>query len=83
MFLEDTIIIEGTQLNVIYDPSHLIKAIRNNFLTKNIKYDGKISKWQDIVDVYKTDNNHTHSKLLHKLNDEHVIPEKVKNMKVR
>lgn len=79
---DDTILIGQSRLNIIYDPSHLIKGIRNNFLTKDMKYNGKISKWQDIVDVYLTDCKHTESRLLHKLNDEHVIPEKVKKMKV-
>lgn len=46
-------------------------------------YNGKISKWNDIVDVYKTDYNHTEARLLHKLNDQHVIPDKIKKMKVK
>lgn len=84
MFLvsDDVIAIDGHTLSVIYDPPHLIKGLRNNFLTKHIKYNNKISKWSDIVDVYKTDCQHTEMRLLHKLNDEHVIPEKIKKMKV-
>ncbi|XP_041968497.1 uncharacterized protein LOC121740625 isoform X2 [Aricia agestis] len=80
---DQSVIIGCSKLSVIYDPSHLIKGIRNNFLTKDIKWKGKISKWQDIVDVYKTDCSHTQSRILHKLNDEHVIPAKVKKMKVK
>lgn len=76
------IAINGHLLSVIYDPPHLIKGLRNNFLTKNVKYEGKISKWDDIVNVYKTDCNHAQMRLLPKLNDEHVIPEKIKKMKV-
>lgn len=34
------------------------------------------------MDVYTTDCNHAKVRLLHKLNDEHVIPEKIKKMKV-
>lgn len=37
---------------------------------------------QDIVDVYETNCHHTEARLLHKLNDQHVIPEKIKKMKV-
>lgn len=70
-------------LHIIYDPPHLIKGLRNNFLNKDIIENGKISKWRDIVDVYETDCNHTEARLLHKLNDQHVIPEKIKKMKVR
>lgn len=72
----------GHSLNIIYDPPHLIKGLRNNFITKNITYRNNISKWSDIVDVYTTDCNHAQMRLLHKLNDEHVIPEKIKKMKV-
>lgn len=74
--------INGQKLSIIHDPPHLIKGLRNNFLTKNISFNGVISKWNDIVDVYKTDCNHAQSRLLHKLTDEHVIPEKIKKMKV-
>lgn len=82
MLSDDVITINGHSLSVIYDPPHLIKGLRNNFLTKNIKFGGKISKWSDIVDVYKTDCNHAQMRLMHKLTDEHVIPEKIKKMKV-
>lgn len=82
-FVSDgTVTIGGVNLNVIYDPSHLIKGLRNNFLTKNIVLDGKIAKWQDIVDVYETDCQHTEARLLYKLNDQCVIPDKIKKMKV-
>lgn len=80
--LDGVIRIGGHSLSIIYDPPHLIKGLRNNFLSKDIKYENKISKWSDIVDVYKTDCNHAQSRLLHKLNDEHVLPEKIKKMKV-
>ncbi|CAG9782443.1 unnamed protein product [Diatraea saccharalis] len=80
---DDTIIIENQKISILYDPPHLIKGIRNNFLNKNIKYNGKISKWDDIVDVYNTDCKHAEMRMLHKLNDEHVIPQKIKKMKVK
>lgn len=83
LFFSDPIItLSGRDLVVIYDPPHLIKGIRNNFLTKNIESDGKISKWSDIVDVYRTDCNHAQARLLHKLNDHHVLPDSINKMKV-
>lgn len=82
MFSDDVIVINGHTLSVIYDPPHLLKGLRNNFLNKDIKMLGKISKWSDIVEVYNTDCSHAQMRLLHKLNDEHVIPEKIKKMKV-
>ncbi|XP_063629155.1 uncharacterized protein LOC134800600 [Cydia splendana] len=45
--------------------------------------EGKVSKWQDLVDVYRTDCGHAQARLLHKLNDEHILPEKIKKMKVK
>ncbi|KAJ0169434.1 hypothetical protein K1T71_015021 [Dendrolimus kikuchii] len=81
-FINDTIKIQAHNMNVIFDPPHLMKGLRNNFLTKDIILDGKISKWRDIIDVYLTDCKQTEIRLLHKLNDEHVIPEKNKKMKV-
>lgn len=81
-FPDDTIHLNGQCLSVVYDPPHLIKGVRNNFLTKNITMDGKTSKWQDLVDVYRTDCRHAQARLLHKLNDEHILPEKIKKMKV-
>ncbi|XP_037297650.1 uncharacterized protein LOC115444160 [Manduca sexta] len=81
--IDNVISLKGHAISIIYDPPHLIKGLRNNFLTKNIKYENKISKWDDIIDIYKTDCNHAQMRLLHKLNDEHVIPEKIKKMKVK
>ncbi|CAH2035705.1 unnamed protein product, partial [Iphiclides podalirius] len=81
--IDDIIMINGHSLSIIHDPPHLIKGLRNNFMMKDIKLENKISKWNDIVDVYKTDCSHAQMRLLHKLNDEHVIPEKIKKMKVK
>ncbi|XP_063361838.1 uncharacterized protein LOC134650837 [Cydia amplana] len=80
---DDVITLKGHDINVIYDPPHLIKGIRNNFLTKNMKFEGSVCKWSDIVDVYQTDCEHAESRLLHKLNDTHVIPDKINKMKVK
>lgn len=75
------ICLEGQKLSIIYDPPHLIKG-RNNFINKHVVYEGEVAKWQDLVDVYKADCRHTESRILHKLNDEHIIPERIKKMKV-
>ncbi|CAK1590721.1 unnamed protein product, partial [Parnassius mnemosyne] len=81
---DEAIEISGHKLNIVFDPPHLIKGIRNNFLTKNIKFGDEISKWSDIVDVYKMDcNTIGDTKLLPKLNDEHVMLGKIKKMKVK
>ncbi|CAH2098446.1 unnamed protein product [Euphydryas editha] len=81
--VDGTIHLSGNVLSVFYDPPHLIKGMRNNFLSKNVIFEGKIAKWQDIVDVYNMDCRHGESRLMHKLTDEHVIPSKIKKMKVK
>lgn len=45
-------------------------------------FEGKRVTWNDIVDVYNADCKHGESRILHKLTDQHVIPEKIKKMKV-
>lgn len=82
MISDDVIAINGHTLSVIYDPPHLLKGLRNNFLVKNIKFNGTLAKWSDLVEIYKADCNHGQMRLMHKLNDEHIIPEKIKKMKV-
>ncbi|XP_026331121.1 uncharacterized protein LOC113238510, partial [Hyposmocoma kahamanoa] len=78
---DNTINFSGNTLSVFYDPPHLIKGIRNNWLTKDMVFEGKTAKWQDIVDVYNADSKHGESRILHKLTDQHVIREKIKKMK--
>lgn len=75
--------ISGVSLNIIFDPPHLIKGIRNNLLSKDMVFKGKVAKWSDIVEVYKNDCKVGDIRMLHKLTDEHVIPEKIKKMKVK
>lgn len=80
---DNQVILGGRVLNVVYDPPHLIKGIRNNFLTKYMLFCGRIARWQDIVDAYKTDCEVGEIRMVRKLTDEHVIPEKIKKMKVK
>lgn len=78
-----------------YDPSHLIKVVRNNFETKNLAHfiakrwqtgDGEnfgslqIAAWNDLQELYELDRRSTQRRLP-KLTDEHLKPEKFK-MKV-
>lgn len=71
----------------IYDPPHLLKGIRNNLLNKNLIFnvDGepKEASWKDIVALYELDSKISDVKMLPRLTSEHVIPEKIKKMKVK
>ena len=82
-FPDNKININGHKLNIIYDPPHLIKGMRNNFLNKDMVFCGKVAKWSDIVEVYKADCELGEIRMLPKLTDEHVIPNKIKKMKVK
>lgn len=72
----------GQQLSVVFDPPHLLKGIRNNFLTKDMIFKSKIASWQDIITVYNNNCQLEHTNLNKKLTENHVIPHKIKKMKV-
>lgn len=78
---------EKLKLVHIYDVPHLIKCIRNNLMTKNLIFsvDGteKCAKWSHIKELYKVDSEIPDCKMLPRLTDQHVIPEKVLKMKVK
>ncbi|XP_037049980.1 uncharacterized protein LOC119084205 isoform X2 [Bradysia coprophila] len=87
--------VNGHRIIHTYDPSHLIKVIRNNFEVKNVAhfiserwqpgcadYAGsiQIAAWDDINQLYRMDIRAVRS-VLPKLTDEHLKPNKLK-MKV-
>lgn len=74
----------------IYDPPHLLKGIRNNFISKNVEFgqEGlkKVAKWDHIRYIYEADNAPNMIQGLQALphiTDEHVYPHKLKKMKVK
>lgn len=75
--------ISGYDLSVFFDPPHLLKGVRNNFLNKDLIWeDGKIATWKDIQFIYDLDNTLGHTRTLPKLTAYHIDPAKVKKMKV-
>lgn len=65
-----------------------MKCIRNNLLKKHCEYiseDGnkKIAKWSHVIQTYRIDKSRGADGFLEKIKDSHVIPEKIKKMKVR
>lgn len=87
--------VNGHTIIHTYDPSHLIKVVRNNFEVKNVAhfiterwrpgfedYDGslQIAAWSDINELYRMDLRSVR-RMLPKLTDEHLKPNKLK-MKV-
>lgn len=84
---QDIIIINGQKIIPLYDPPHLLKCIRNNLLRKNLQFklqDGKtrIAKWSHVEDAYEIDCSNGHLRAMRKLTDYHIIPNKIKKMKV-
>lgn len=70
----------------LYDPPHLLKGIRNNLLTKNVKFhieDERLASWSDIIRLYQLDSDIQDVKMLPRLTKEHVIPGEIRKMKVR
>ncbi|XP_052745477.1 uncharacterized protein LOC128199528 isoform X2 [Bicyclus anynana] len=79
---DGTINIAGQNLSVFFDPPHLLKGIRNNFLNKNIIWKGKKATWKDIEFIFDVDSKLGHTRALPKLTEHHVNPDKIKKMKV-
>lgn len=71
----------------IFDPPHLMKGVRNNLLTKNLKYTYKnkecTAKWQHIADLYQRNPNYSGYRLVPKLTAHHVLPNLIPKMRVK
>lgn len=78
-----------TKLIPIFDVPHLIKGMRNNLLTKDLKYfdfeeeSEKIVKWDYYKLTYEADKSYGELKCLLKITDEHIYVEKMRKMKVK
>uniref|UniRef100_A0A2S2NAR7 Transposable element P transposase n=1 Tax=Schizaphis graminum TaxID=13262 RepID=A0A2S2NAR7_SCHGA len=71
----------------IFDVPHLIKCIRNNLVTKDLIFctNGvqKRAKLSHILELYNEDCKIPDCKMLPRLSDNHVIPDKIFKMKVK
>jgi hypothetical protein len=80
------IIVQNEEIIPLFDTPHLLKGIRNNLLTKDLIWEcnGEIVKgeWNHILQAYLTDQPCGDLRALPKINDLHVIPEKIPKMKV-
>jgi len=81
-------IIDGHEVVHIYDPPHLLKCIRNNLLTKDVKFTINnteyTASWKFLYNLYFADksNEDMGYRALPKLTEEHVVIEKMRKMKV-
>ena len=69
----------------LFDPPHLLKGVRNGLLTHDLvcTIDGEqlTASWRHVQQMYAIDCGTT--RVAHKLTDFHVIPGKIKKMKVK
>ncbi|XP_036144606.1 uncharacterized protein LOC114255440 [Monomorium pharaonis] len=82
--------IAGNEIIPLYDPPHLIKGIRNNFLTKDLAMKvrnnnvEKIASWNIIKTAWIMDKTlHVTRPHLRKITPEHIIESKIKKMRVK
>lgn len=76
--------ISGQKIISLYYVPHLIKGLRNNLLNKEmVKNQNKVVKWEYYQQVYTADKIYGELRLLNKITEEHVVPEKINKMKVK
>lgn len=77
----------GEEIFILYDPPHLLKRIRDNFIDGKAKFqwqhNEQVASWNDIVSLYELDDGDYDNRMLHKLTDAHIYKEKLKIMKVK
>lgn len=83
----DCFSVRGRTIIPLFDTPHLIKGIRNNLITKDLMYTTnnkeKTVKWEYFQRVYDADKSYGELKLLHKITEEHINPEKINKMRVK
>ncbi|RVE45426.1 hypothetical protein evm_009944 [Chilo suppressalis] len=84
----NTFDVNGNEIIPLYDPPHLLKGIRNNLINKNLKYvneDKKIcvAKWEHLRLLHAENPAYKGIRLIPKLTDQHIIPEKMGKMRVK
>ncbi|CAB3231574.1 unnamed protein product [Arctia plantaginis] len=81
------ILVNNQEIIPLYDPPHLIKCVRNNLISKHLKYvkDGetKVAKWAHIMLLHKENPGYKGIRLVPKLTDAHCDPNKIPKMKVK
>ncbi|XP_052740676.1 transposable element P transposase isoform X2 [Bicyclus anynana] len=83
----DMFSVNGHEIIPLYDVPHLIKGIRNNLITKNMIYnyknESRLVKWDYYQQVYAADKARGELRLLNKITEEHINPEKINKMRVK
>ncbi|CAH2989328.1 unnamed protein product [Chilo suppressalis] len=84
---DNIILINNQEIVPLYDPPHLLKGIRNNLLNKNLHFVKddvqKTAKWSHLQLLNKENPGYKGIRLIPKLTENHVNPEKINKMKVK
>ncbi|XP_024874994.1 uncharacterized protein LOC112456393 isoform X2 [Temnothorax curvispinosus] len=83
--------VDGKEIIPFFDPPHLIKGVRNNLLNKDLEINisrtsksRQFASWKTIELAYKIDTNvNNFNRMLSKITEEHVVPDKIKKMRVK
>ncbi|KAJ8913375.1 hypothetical protein NQ315_008767 [Exocentrus adspersus] len=82
--------VNGRRIYPIFDPPHLLKGLRNNFIDKSIHFvkdsEIKTAKWEHIQRLYECDSGPGapgEFRTLNHLTDEHIYAGKMRKMKVK
>ncbi|RVE51568.1 hypothetical protein evm_003700 [Chilo suppressalis] len=70
----------------LYDTPHMLKCVRNNLLTKNLVYkekENKTAKWEHLELLLKENPGYRGMRLIPKLTDCHIVPQRIPKMKVK
>jgi hypothetical protein len=80
-------LIDGIEIVHLFDFPHLMKCIRNMLLNKDLHFvqqgKRKVASWSHVMRLYQLDKSRGAYSQFVKLTDEHVIPEKIRKMKVK
>lgn len=79
--------VNGKEIIPIFDTPHLIKGIRNNLITKNLKCiiedEVKIAKWDHLIKLHEENPSYKGIRLIKNLTEAHIDPKKIPKMKVK
>lgn len=78
--------VDSHKIIPLFDVPHLFKGLRNNLLKYHLHFmhedKGRLAKWDDIHTAYKMDPHVGSLRMMTKLTDSHVNPERISKMKV-
>lgn len=71
----------GKKIYYLYDPPHIIKAVRNNLINYDYHFDKKVAFWNDIEALYAIDSENQ-LRCCPIITNKHIYPNGLQKMKV-